>query len=196
LIEAKTLVDHGQWLPWLRENCALAERTAQLYMKIAKSGLESAMVADLGLQGAAEAIVGYIDYWSDLSDPELIEWQIFTLFLIRDAHFHIEGAIAHVEWLRRGNFKTPSKYLSEGIQRLNWWRPTPKQLAWWRDSWSKFFAANRHRTEADITAELEQIAKEHGPYQPPPRGEKKRTRRLRSDPEYTKAMRRIVRGRS
>src|SRR5215831_4420357 len=62
LIEAKELVAHGQWLPWLRENCALAERTAQLYMKIAKSGLESATVADLGLQGAAGAIIGYIDY--------------------------------------------------------------------------------------------------------------------------------------
>src|SRR3954452_25391410 len=33
LIEAKELVAHGQWLPWLRENCALSERTAQLYMK-------------------------------------------------------------------------------------------------------------------------------------------------------------------
>ena len=35
LIEAKKLVKHGDWLPWLRANCKLSERTAQLYMRIA-----------------------------------------------------------------------------------------------------------------------------------------------------------------
>jgi hypothetical protein len=28
LIEAKALVPHGQWLPWLAEHCEMAERTA------------------------------------------------------------------------------------------------------------------------------------------------------------------------
>ena len=37
LIEAKELVPHGQWLPWLAENCELSERTAQLYMRTAKN---------------------------------------------------------------------------------------------------------------------------------------------------------------
>jgi hypothetical protein len=49
LIEAKQLVKHGEWLPWLKEHCELAERTAQTYMRIARSGMKSATVADLGL---------------------------------------------------------------------------------------------------------------------------------------------------
>lgn len=53
LIEAKAIVERGQWLPWLRECCAIPERTAQLYAKIAASGLKSATVADLGLTEAA-----------------------------------------------------------------------------------------------------------------------------------------------
>ena len=37
LREAKALVKHGQWLPWLKENCAIAERTAQQYMRLANN---------------------------------------------------------------------------------------------------------------------------------------------------------------
>lgn len=36
LIEAKEQLDHGQWLPWLREHCRVSKRTAQLYMNLAK----------------------------------------------------------------------------------------------------------------------------------------------------------------
>jgi DUF3102 family protein len=37
LAEAKALVKHGEWLPWLRDHCAISERTAQLYMRCARS---------------------------------------------------------------------------------------------------------------------------------------------------------------
>jgi hypothetical protein len=37
LIEAKAQLRHGQWLPWLQDNCNLSERTAQLYMRLAKN---------------------------------------------------------------------------------------------------------------------------------------------------------------
>ena len=37
LLEAKEQLKHGQWLPWLRDNCTMSERTAQLYMRCAKS---------------------------------------------------------------------------------------------------------------------------------------------------------------
>ncbi len=40
LIEAKALVRHGQWLPWLRDHCTISERTAQLYMRVAKNRAE------------------------------------------------------------------------------------------------------------------------------------------------------------
>jgi Protein of unknown function (DUF3102) len=37
LIEAKAQLAHGQWLPWLAEHCQLPERTAQAYMRVARS---------------------------------------------------------------------------------------------------------------------------------------------------------------
>lgn len=52
LIEAKELVSHGGWLRWLKEHCRLSERSAQLYMKLARSGLKSETVADVGLRKA------------------------------------------------------------------------------------------------------------------------------------------------
>jgi hypothetical protein len=36
LIEAKMQLKHGQWLPWLKENCAISDRTARLYMTLAR----------------------------------------------------------------------------------------------------------------------------------------------------------------
>lgn len=52
LIEAKASVGHGEWLPWLRVNVQMSERTARGYMTLAKSGLKSATVADLGLRAS------------------------------------------------------------------------------------------------------------------------------------------------
>jgi ABC-type uncharacterized transport system ATPase component len=36
LIEAKAQLKHGQWLPWLKEHCAVSDRTARLYMRLAR----------------------------------------------------------------------------------------------------------------------------------------------------------------
>jgi Protein of unknown function (DUF3102) len=41
LIEAKSQLKHGQWLPWLRDHCHISERTAQLYMRCAKNRARS-----------------------------------------------------------------------------------------------------------------------------------------------------------
>jgi Protein of unknown function (DUF3102) len=68
LIEAKahlkTQLGHGKWLPWLAKNCAISERTAQLYIKLAKNRatIEKEManpqsVADLTLNEAAALCV-------------------------------------------------------------------------------------------------------------------------------------------
>ncbi|SDR31598.1 Protein of unknown function [Rhizobiales bacterium GAS113] len=56
LIEAKAGLAHGEWENWLRQNCDLSARTARRYMTIARSGLEPAIVADLGLTAAATAM--------------------------------------------------------------------------------------------------------------------------------------------
>jgi hypothetical protein len=56
LIEAKEQVKHGEWLPWLAANCSVPDRTARLYMRLARNRAEieakSATVADLTLRGA------------------------------------------------------------------------------------------------------------------------------------------------
>jgi hypothetical protein len=47
LIEAKGCCRHGDWLPFL-QRAGMRERNAQRYMKLAKSGLKSDTVSDLG----------------------------------------------------------------------------------------------------------------------------------------------------
>ena len=47
LLEAKALVKHGEWLPWLRDNCEMSERSARVYMQLARNKDE------LGKNGSA-----------------------------------------------------------------------------------------------------------------------------------------------
>ena len=62
LIEAKNQVPHGGWLPWLQEHCTMSERTAQLYMRVAKNRTEIENqirndVADLSLNETAAMLM-------------------------------------------------------------------------------------------------------------------------------------------
>lgn len=52
LIEAKTQVNHGHWLGWLRNNFNMSDRTAQNLMRIAREYSNPQLVADLGLTTA------------------------------------------------------------------------------------------------------------------------------------------------
>ena len=60
LIEGKALVKHGEWLPWLNELCDLSERTAQVYMRLARhkdvTDIKSATAADLTMRAAVAEI--------------------------------------------------------------------------------------------------------------------------------------------
>jgi hypothetical protein len=60
LIAAKAKLKHGQWLPWLRDNCLISERSAELYMRLARHApeIESkvASLADLTVQEAIALI--------------------------------------------------------------------------------------------------------------------------------------------
>lgn len=56
LLVARARVAHGEWLPWLRDACELPERTAQLYMRLARNrpAIEAQIrtVADFGVRDA------------------------------------------------------------------------------------------------------------------------------------------------
>ncbi len=52
LIEAKGMLSHGEWLPWLKENVCFSETTAQSYMKVAKEFPNPQLVGDLGVRKA------------------------------------------------------------------------------------------------------------------------------------------------
>lgn len=48
LIEAKAMLTHGGWLPWLTEQVKFSERTAQNFMKLARQWSNPQALADLG----------------------------------------------------------------------------------------------------------------------------------------------------
>ena len=52
LIEAKELLPHGEWLPWLNEKVAYSERTAQNFMAVARRYSNPQTLADLGMAKA------------------------------------------------------------------------------------------------------------------------------------------------
>lgn len=52
LIEAKDMLRHGEWLPWLNEQVELSERTAQKFMKLAREWSNPNTLADLGASKA------------------------------------------------------------------------------------------------------------------------------------------------
>ena len=65
LSEAKSRVNHGQWLPWLKANCPkIAERTASQYMRVSRNWetikLKSAGYADLTINGALQLVPAHI----------------------------------------------------------------------------------------------------------------------------------------
>ena len=77
LLEAKVLVKHGEWLPWLKERCEISERTAELYMRCAKhrttiESRKSATVADFNLRDAALLLTGHgtLEVMGSSASPE------------------------------------------------------------------------------------------------------------------------------
>lgn len=48
LIEAKALLQHGEWLPWLTERIEYSEKTAQNFMRLARQWSNPQALADLG----------------------------------------------------------------------------------------------------------------------------------------------------
>jgi hypothetical protein len=80
LLEAKAQLKHGGWLPWLSAHCEIPERTAQLYMKLARHAVEIRKTADLTINGAVALI-------SDIEDRREA--------VVRDAAPACEKAVAN-----------------------------------------------------------------------------------------------------
>ena len=52
LIEAKDMLPHGEWLPWLNEKAEFSERTARNFMRLAREWTNRQALADLGASKA------------------------------------------------------------------------------------------------------------------------------------------------
>ena len=52
LIEAKDMLPHGEWLPWLTERVEFSPRTAQNFMRLAREWTNTQTLADLGASKA------------------------------------------------------------------------------------------------------------------------------------------------
>ena len=48
LIEAKGMLSHGEWLPWLEERVEFSERTAQRFIRLAQEWTNPIALSDLG----------------------------------------------------------------------------------------------------------------------------------------------------
>jgi len=162
LIEAKSLCDHGQWLPWLREHCALAERTAQLYMKIAKSGHSPDIVAALGIKAAETALTLKYCFHRPLFEGEAHqqrEWRLFALFLVQVGGLHPSGVGDHIDWIGRKNFVTVEEWLTEGPRWMRQFQGAnsdceeidARRLA----NWHQFREQHAHLTVEEIDAAFE-----------------------------------------
>ncbi|QKC83943.1 DUF3102 domain-containing protein [Mesorhizobium sp. NZP2077] len=158
LIEAKSLVKHGEWLPWLKGHCHISERSAQFYMKIAKLGLKSEMVSFLGIKAAAEVItLSYPDPFTEKSKDDLREWALYMIMAVRDG-LSLGAAESHCHWLARQNWKTPSEWLGDRGERYRAFFKMKQPSGAHRDAWRAFIEANADKTLEDIEAEVASLA--------------------------------------
>lgn len=56
LIEAKAMLEHGEWLPWLNDRVELSERQAQRFMRLAREWSNPTALSDLGASKALQLL--------------------------------------------------------------------------------------------------------------------------------------------
>jgi hypothetical protein len=105
LIEAKAQFKHGQWLPWLRQNCTMSERTASLYMRLARGADEltakSASLADLTVEDA----VRLLSPAAPLSPFETVAKQVQLInerIVVTPVGMEFPDDLSFEEWLKVG----------------------------------------------------------------------------------------------
>jgi hypothetical protein len=78
LIEAKAQLNHGEWQPWIREHCGISDRTARLYMQLARNREEIEAQADityLTLNGAVRLLAPPAESQDGIEDEQQPENQ-------------------------------------------------------------------------------------------------------------------------
>ena len=71
LIEAKALLPHGQWLPWLKDHVGISERTAQDYMALARDP-NPQRAAGLSIRSALEQARSKTDHGQRPRGPSIM----------------------------------------------------------------------------------------------------------------------------
>ena len=77
LVEAKELLPHGEWLPWLQQETDFSERTAQIYMKIFReygAAQESLFGAEVNTQTFADLPISKALALLSVPESERIEF--------------------------------------------------------------------------------------------------------------------------
>ena len=76
LIEAKELLSHGEWLPWLNERVEFSERTATRFMRLAREWTNQTTLSDLGASKALMLLaLPEMERDQFISEPHLINGQ-------------------------------------------------------------------------------------------------------------------------
>jgi hypothetical protein len=83
LLQAKELIGHGGWGEWLKSNCPETERSAQIYMKMAREHQANPKrVSDLSLRDAIKLFVKGMPRPSEaLFSSHSVEWYTLDEFL-------------------------------------------------------------------------------------------------------------------
>ena len=146
LTKAKSMVNHGQWIPWLKDNFTFSERTAQAYMRLAREypKLEASnpqRVTDLSMREALCLLSNpnksislpllrlgnACKLSTNLRDGRLI---VISPSALHDGYYFVEaldGAGCLVEGLRR---PIQEEYVPVFLDVLN----IPNDTLWFRDS--------------------------------------------------------------
>ena len=92
LIEAKAECRHGEWGPFL-EAAGMHERRARRLMQLARSGLKSDTVSDLGGIREALRLLALLDAEGSTSDPQEIARMLIHGRILNDAEAECPGIV-------------------------------------------------------------------------------------------------------
>jgi Protein of unknown function (DUF3102) len=188
LLEAKALVRHGEWLPWLEEHCDVSERTAQIYMKLAEdrerieslirngadlsinqaAGLATMSLKEKDAFGAMKRAFGGLeikyDPWAGRSENDQKTAALFALFLAERCGFSVEGAQWRAEYDLAGKgFAGLDELLGPpgDVWRVNVFGGTVTDG--FKTDCRAFIADRLHMTDADIGARFDEMQSQQRP---------------------------------